>query len=173
MPDEEYLIPIGVADVKREGTDVTIVAWSKMVTRGAARPPRPLAADGISCEVVDPRTLAAARRRRRSSRRCARPTAASSSRKAGRIAGVGAQIAYQIQQDAFGDLDAPVTAGHRRRCADAVRQEPRAPGDALAARGRSRRCGRCCTSTRWSFEWLRSRVLGLRLEAGCSSWTAD
>ena len=56
VPDEEYLIPIGSAEVKREGTDVTIVAISKMVHRALEAADR-LASEGISAEVVDPRTL--------------------------------------------------------------------------------------------------------------------
>jgi pyruvate dehydrogenase E1 component beta subunit len=107
VPDEEYTIPIGVTDIKRDGTDVTLVAWSKMVNV-ALKAAETLAADGISCEVVDPRTL--------------RPLDAApilaSVRKTNRcviveegwpFAGLGAQIAYQIQQEIFGDLDAPVT----------------------------------------------------------------
>jgi pyruvate dehydrogenase E1 component subunit beta len=92
--------------VKRPGTDVTVVAWSKMVTV-ALKAAETLAADGISCEVIDPRTL--------------RPLddgpILESVRKTNRCvileegwpyAGVGAQIAYQVQQGAFGDLDAPI-----------------------------------------------------------------
>jgi pyruvate dehydrogenase E1 component beta subunit len=107
VPTEEYVIPIGVADIKREGTDVTIVAWSKMVSV-ALKAAEQLAAEGISCEIVDPRSL--------------RPFDAdpilASIRKTNRCviveegwpyAGIGAQIAYQIQQTMFGELDAPVT----------------------------------------------------------------
>ena len=56
VPEEEYLIPLGVADVKREGTDVTILATSWMVLHALAAAEK-LAEEGISCEVVDPRTL--------------------------------------------------------------------------------------------------------------------
>jgi len=107
VPAEDYTIPIGVADIKREGTDVTLVAWSKMVNV-AMRAADQLAAEGISCEIVDPRSL--------------RPfddePILASIAKTNRcviveegwpLAGFGAQIAYQIQQSAFGDLDAPVT----------------------------------------------------------------
>jgi pyruvate dehydrogenase E1 component beta subunit len=107
VPEEEYVIPIGVADVKRAGTDVTIVAWSKMVAV-ALKAAEALAADGVQSEIVDPRTL--------------RPLdiapIIASVKKTNRCvvveegwpqAGLGAQIAYQIQQEAFGDLDAPVT----------------------------------------------------------------
>ena len=107
VPDEEYTVPIGVTEIKREGTDVTIVAWSKMVTV-ALKAADSLAAEGISCEVVDPRTL----------RPLDDAPILESVRKTNRCvileegwpyAGLGAQIAYQIQQAAFGDLDAPVT----------------------------------------------------------------
>ena len=107
VPDEEYTVPIGVTEIKREGTDVTIVAWSKMVTV-ALKAADSLAAEGISCEVVDPRTL----------RPLDDEPILESVRKTNRCvileegwpyAGLGAQIAYQIQQAAFGDLDAPVT----------------------------------------------------------------
>jgi pyruvate dehydrogenase E1 component beta subunit len=107
VPDEDYTVPIGVSEVKRPGTDVTIIAWSKMVTV-ALKAADSLAAEGISCEVVDPRTL----------RPLDDAPILESVRKTNRCvileegwpyAGLGAQIAYQIQQAAFGDLDAPVT----------------------------------------------------------------
>jgi pyruvate/2-oxoglutarate/acetoin dehydrogenase E1 component/TPP-dependent pyruvate/acetoin dehydrogenase alpha subunit len=56
VPQEEYLIPFGVADVKREGTDVTIVAYSRMLHFALAAAAQ-LAEEGISAEVIDPRTL--------------------------------------------------------------------------------------------------------------------
>ncbi len=56
VPEEEYLIPLGKADVKRQGDDVTIIATSWMV-QFALRAAEQLAEDGVSCEVVDPRTL--------------------------------------------------------------------------------------------------------------------
>jgi len=56
VPEEEYTVPIGVADIKREGSDVTIVAISKMVIEALAAA-ETLAAEGISAEVIDPRTL--------------------------------------------------------------------------------------------------------------------
>ena len=57
IPEEEYVLPLGKADVKRQGKDVTIVANSRMVQLSLAAADR-LAAEGIDCEVVDPRTLA-------------------------------------------------------------------------------------------------------------------
>jgi pyruvate dehydrogenase E1 component beta subunit len=104
--DPELLIPLGKADVKRPGKDITLIAWSKMVwvCLDAAKQ---LAADGIECEVVDPRTL--------------RPldvdTLAASVQKTGRcviveigwpVAGFGAEIAYQIQRRCMDALDAPI-----------------------------------------------------------------
>jgi len=56
VPDGEYVVPIGVADIKRPGTDVTIVAVGWMVKKALAAAEQ-LATDGISAEVVDPRTL--------------------------------------------------------------------------------------------------------------------
>jgi pyruvate dehydrogenase E1 component beta subunit len=106
VPDEEYTVPIGVADVKRQGTDVTVVAWSKMVTV-ALKAAETLAADGISCEVIDPRTL----------RPLDEGPILESVRRTNRCvileegwpyAGVGSQIAYLVHQAAFGDLDAPI-----------------------------------------------------------------
>ena len=107
VPDEEYTVPIGVSEVKRTGTDVTVIAWSKMVTV-ALKAADALAADGISCDVIDPRTL----------RPLDDAPMLESVRKTNRcvileegwpFAGLGAQIAYQIHQAAFSDLDAPVT----------------------------------------------------------------
>jgi len=56
IPDEEYTIPLGKADIKREGKDVTIVAWALMMHR-ALEAAKQLEKDGISVEVLDPRTL--------------------------------------------------------------------------------------------------------------------
>jgi pyruvate/2-oxoglutarate/acetoin dehydrogenase E1 component len=56
VPAEEEVIPLGVADVKREGKDVTLVSWSKTLTF-ALEAAEQLAQDGIDVEVVDPRTL--------------------------------------------------------------------------------------------------------------------
>jgi pyruvate dehydrogenase E1 component beta subunit len=56
IPEEEYTVPIGVAEVKRPGRDVTVIAISKMVFE-ALEAAEVLASDGISVEVVDPRTL--------------------------------------------------------------------------------------------------------------------
>ena len=57
VPDDEYVIPLGVADVKRAGTDITIVATGWMVKKSLAAAEQ-LAKEGISAEVIDPRTLA-------------------------------------------------------------------------------------------------------------------
>jgi len=56
VPEEEYTIPFGVADIKREGSDVTIFAYSAMLLKALAAAEE-LAREGISCEVIDPRTL--------------------------------------------------------------------------------------------------------------------
>ncbi len=107
VPEGEYLIPLGEADIKREGTDVTIVAWSKMVAV-ALKAADALEQDGISCEVIDPRTL----------RPLDEEPILTSVRKTNRCviveegwpySGLGAQLAYLIHRDGFTDLDAPVT----------------------------------------------------------------
>lgn len=106
VPEGEYILPIGKADVKREGTDCTVVALSRMVgyTLKAAEI---LAAEGIRVEVVDPRTL--------------KPldidTIVDSVKKTSRLAivheaaefgGFGAEIATEVSVKAFTDLDAPI-----------------------------------------------------------------
>ncbi|MCL4377224.1 MAG: alpha-ketoacid dehydrogenase subunit beta [Actinobacteria bacterium] len=56
VPEEEYTIPFGIADIKREGSDVTIFAYSNMLFK-ALEAAEDLSKEGISCEVFDPRTL--------------------------------------------------------------------------------------------------------------------
>ncbi len=106
VPDGEYLLPIGVADVKREGTDVTIVSFNKMmkVALGAAEE---LAKEGISAEVIDLRTI----------RPLDHATIIKSVKKTNRLvvvdenwpfASISSEVAYRVQKDAFDHLDAPV-----------------------------------------------------------------
>ncbi len=107
IPEGEYTIPLGAGSVVREGSDVTIVSWSKILQRVTLKAAEELEKEGISCEVIDPRTI--------------KPMdwdlIVNSVRKTNRLvvveegwpfAGVGAQIAYEITQRAFDDLDAPV-----------------------------------------------------------------
>ena len=106
VPDEEYLIPLGVADVKREGMDVTVLAWSKMVGV-ALQAAETLAGDKVSCDVVDLRTLrpfdtAAILGSVRRTNRCVVVE------EGWPYSGVGAELADLIQREAFDDLDAPV-----------------------------------------------------------------
>jgi pyruvate/2-oxoglutarate/acetoin dehydrogenase E1 component len=56
VPEEDYIIPLGVADVKREGKDATVIAYSRMLHEALAAAEK-LAEEGISVEVIDPRTL--------------------------------------------------------------------------------------------------------------------
>ena len=106
VPDEEYLIPFGVAAVRREGTDITIVANLLMVYR-AMEAATILDKEGISVEVIDPRTLVP----------FDYETVINSIRKTSRLMiveedtrrnGWGAEIAAQIAEDALYYLDAPV-----------------------------------------------------------------
>jgi pyruvate dehydrogenase E1 component beta subunit len=56
VPEEEYLIPFGKADIKRDGKDVTIVTWLNMVQK-SLQAAKELEEEGISVEIIDPRTL--------------------------------------------------------------------------------------------------------------------
>lgn len=104
--DADFTVPLGVADVKREGTDATIVARSLMVPV-ALKAAEVLAEQGVSCEVIDPRTI--------------RPldidTIVASVKKTNRVVvaeeshpfcGVAAEISTEIMERAFDYLDAPV-----------------------------------------------------------------
>ena len=106
IPEEEYVLPLGLADIKREGRDVTIVATALMVHR-AMEAARQLAEIGIEVEVVDPRTLVP----------LDRDTILASVEKTGhavvvteetRTASCGAEIAAMICEEGFDYLDAPV-----------------------------------------------------------------
>ncbi len=106
VPEGEYLVPIGQADVKRTGDDVTIVATSRMVLL-ALNAAQELAQQGIEAEVIDPRTL--------------KPldieTIVRSVQKTGRLVvvneghltgGFTAEVAARVQREAFDWLDAPI-----------------------------------------------------------------
>jgi len=110
VPEEEYIIPIGKADVKREGTDVTIVSFNKMMKVALAAADE-LAKEGVSAEVIDLRTI--------------RPldwqTIVASVKKTNRLviveeqwpfSSISSEISYRIQKEAFDYLDAPI----RRIC---------------------------------------------------------
>ena len=115
VPTEEYVIPLGLADVKREGTDLTIVTYGRCVHHSLAAAALLEKDHGVSVEVVDLRTI--------------RPldfaTVAKSVAKTNRVliveeqkpfASVGTQLAYMIQRECFDDLDGPV---HRLATVDA------------------------------------------------------
>lgn len=106
IPEGEYVLPIGVGDIKREGTDVTIVSFGKIL-KVALEAAEELAKDGISAEVVDPRTI--------------RPMdfdmIVNSVKKTNRLViveeawpmvSISSEIAYHVQRHAFDHLDAPV-----------------------------------------------------------------
>ena len=111
VPEEEYTIPLGKADIKREGSDVTVVAIGLMVHRALAAAPK-LEEQGISIEVVDPRTLAPLDKQ----------TIIDSVKKTGRLVimdedpktgNATAEIAAVVADEAFDSLDAPI----KRVCA--------------------------------------------------------
>jgi pyruvate dehydrogenase E1 component beta subunit len=106
IPEEEYYIPIGKAEVKREGTDCTIVSFSKMM-KVALSAADELAKDGVQCEVIDLRTI--------------RPldidTIVNSVKKTNRLViveeswpfgSIASEITFQVQRHAFDYLDAPI-----------------------------------------------------------------
>ncbi|MDI6805410.1 MAG: alpha-ketoacid dehydrogenase subunit beta [Candidatus Bathyarchaeia archaeon] len=106
VPEEEYTVPFGVADIKREGEDATIVATLYMVHK-ALEAAKTLEKEGVSVEVVDPRTLTPLDKQ----------TIINSVKKTGRIvivsedcktAGVSAEIAAIIAEEAIDYLDAPI-----------------------------------------------------------------
>jgi pyruvate dehydrogenase E1 component beta subunit len=107
VPADDYLIPLGSADVKRVGTDLTIVSYGRPVIQSLAAANLLQQEHGISVEVVDLRSI--------------RPldieTVLASVRKTHRVliveeqkpfCGVGAQLAFMIQEEAFDELDGPI-----------------------------------------------------------------
>jgi pyruvate dehydrogenase E1 component beta subunit len=106
VPDGEYVLPIGVADVKRKGTDVTIVSFGKIL-KEAYKAADVLEKDGISCEIIDIRTV----------RPLDTKTIIESVKKTNRLVileeawpfgNVATEITYQVQNHAFDYLDAPI-----------------------------------------------------------------
>jgi pyruvate dehydrogenase E1 component beta subunit len=106
VPDGEYVTPIGVGDVKREGKDVTIIAWSKMIHVALAAADQ-LTKEGIEVEVIDPRTI----------RPLDETMILNSVKKTNRcviveeawpFASTGKEIASRIYSKAFDFLDAPI-----------------------------------------------------------------
>ncbi len=106
VPEEPYTIPLGKANILREGTDVTVVSWAKMANDCVDVADK-LASEGISVEGIDPRTM----------QPLDSETIVASVKKTHRVivvheavrfAGLGAEVAAQIQEDAFDYLDAPV-----------------------------------------------------------------
>jgi pyruvate dehydrogenase E1 component beta subunit len=107
VPEELYSIPFGVANVVREGSSATIVAIGRMVVE-AEKAADNLEKDGISVEIIDPRTV----------QPLDTDTIITSVKKTNRVlvvheavefGGIGAEISSQIQESAFDYLDAPVT----------------------------------------------------------------
>ena len=106
VPEEEYILPIGVADIKRAGTDVTIVSFGKII-KEAYTAADALEKEGISCEIIDLRTV--------------RPldieSIFTSVKKTNRLVileeawpfgNVSTEITYQVQNEVFDYLDAPI-----------------------------------------------------------------
>lgn len=107
VPAGEYVIPIGKADIKRPGSDVTVITWSRMLTACVLPAAEQLAAKGINVEVLDLRTI----------KPFDQEAVAASVRKTNRVviveegwpfASVGSELSDFIQRECFDDLDAPV-----------------------------------------------------------------
>jgi pyruvate dehydrogenase E1 component beta subunit len=106
VPDGDHVVPLGVADVRREGRDVTVVGVSRMVHEALSAATE-LAREGIAVEVIDPRTLSP----------LDRTTILASVKKTGRLVvvheawapcGIGAEIAAIVAEHGFDSLKAPV-----------------------------------------------------------------
>ncbi len=106
VPEGEYILPIGVADIKREGTDVTVVSFGKII-KEAFKAADILEKDGISVEIIDLRTV----------RPMDHDTILKSVKKTNRLvileeawpfASVSSEITFQVQENAFDYLDAPI-----------------------------------------------------------------
>src|SRR5690606_26954698 len=106
VPEGEYVIPIGLADIKREGTDVTIVSFGKII-KEAYIAADVLAKEGISCEIIDLRTV----------RPLDKEAILKSVKKTNRLVileeawpfgNVSTEITYIVQSEAFDYLDAPI-----------------------------------------------------------------
>jgi pyruvate dehydrogenase E1 component beta subunit len=106
VPEAEYTIELGVGDVKRRGTDVTIVAWSNMVGRALSAAEK-LAQEGIEAEVIDPRTLVPLHKQLilESVQKTEHLVIV---QEAVRRGGVASDIASIVQQEGFDSLDAPI-----------------------------------------------------------------
>ena len=106
VPEDAYTVPLGVAEVKRTGSDLTLVATGRMVL-DALEAAEDLAADGVSVEVIDPRTLSPLDMESilASVRKTSRAVVA---QEAVRFCGLGAEIAATIADECFDFLDAPV-----------------------------------------------------------------
>ena len=106
VPDGEYILPIGVADIKRAGDDVTIVSFGKII-KEAFMAAEELEKEGISCEIIDLRTV----------RPMDHETILNSVKKTNRLVileeawpfgSVASEITYQVQDQVFDYLDAPI-----------------------------------------------------------------
>ncbi len=106
VPDGEYIVPLGRADIKRPGKDVTLVAHSRM-TGFALQAAEALAGQGIDAEVIDPRTIRPLDEAT-ILRSVSKTNRAVVVEEGWRFAGIGAEIAARIMEKGFDDLDAPV-----------------------------------------------------------------
>lgn len=108
VPEEEYVIPIGVADIKKQGSDVTIVSFGKIL-KVAMAAAKELEGEGINAEVIDLRTV------RPIDYNCVIESVRKTNRlviveEAWPLASISREITYKVQKEAFDYLDAPIKA---------------------------------------------------------------
>jgi pyruvate dehydrogenase E1 component beta subunit len=106
VPEEEYLVPLGQAEIKKEGTDVTLISYSLMLNKTLSAAEQ-LAGDGISAEVVDLRTLAPLDHDTLA-RSVQKTHKAVVIQEAVEVAGVASQVVKSLVDSSFEYLDAPV-----------------------------------------------------------------
>lgn len=106
VPEEEYLIPLGQAEVKKEGTDVTLISYSLMLQKTLAAAEK-LAADGINAEVVDLRTLSPLDHDT-ISQSVQKTHRAVVIQEANESAGVSSQVIKSLMDSSFDFIDAPI-----------------------------------------------------------------
>ncbi len=111
VPDGDFTVPLGKGDIKREGTDCTIISWSKML-QTSLEAAEALAKENISVEVIDPRTVKPLDEELifesvRKTNRCVVVE------EGHRFANVGAEVVARVQASCFDDLDAPIERVYR------------------------------------------------------------
>lgn len=107
VPEDEYLVPIGEADIKREGNDCTLITYSRMVGVATEAADKLREESGVECEIVDLRTIRPLDEEAMFSS-VSKTNRAVIVEEGWRFAGIGAEIVDRIQRHIFDELDAPI-----------------------------------------------------------------